>query len=44
MIGVAINLHILPAHASAQFNDSFTRATETENMNNSIAPYRGSGR
>lgn len=44
MIGVAINLHILPAHASAQFDTSFIRATEAENANDSIAPYRGSGR
>jgi hypothetical protein len=44
MIGVAINLNALPANASTHFNDSFSRATETENVNDTIAPYRGSGR
>jgi hypothetical protein len=44
MIGVAINLQTFPAQAFAQLNDSFIRATQLENSNDSIAPYRGSGR
>jgi hypothetical protein len=44
MIGVAINVSTVPAHASTPLSDYLTPATDIAYTNDTIAPYRGSGR
>jgi len=44
-IGVAINLNASPAQASTNIFDGYPiQANEAENNNDSVIPYRGSGR